>query len=420
MAKKTNSAEPIIEVSTAATWSRDMADFAEKRQAEKDASDADAAPAQPAGALTDWNTVLEKRKQHNSPEAVRARAEAREQAARNASAPDEAAVESAAVDLVREARAATQVVTTAELDDVSRTGQLVGIARHSQFMEATNRVIWLKTMQQLKMSGEYKHLPMQNAQGELVRPKNFAELCAVMGSSRSKVDEDLQNLAVFGGTLLEEQGRLGISYPELRAMRAGMQALPEDGQREVREIIDTAAKSGDKGELLAALSEMGVYNATLAKERDEAKAQMEAQKKVQSKTAKRANELEIRLEQALNPASESERQKNLADARAAFRDQLDMDCNALVGLVSTLCNHVGNTRKADTEREAHQGNSAARSDGATPIIDAALWEHTNARVLVAFDAIRALVLGAGLDLYDPDYADPDYGPMPHPENDAQQ
>ena len=329
---------------------------------------------------------------------------------------DEATLETAAVDMVREARAATQVVTSAELDAVARIGQLVGVARHSQFMEATNRVVWLKAMQELKKTGEYKNLPMQSAKGELVRPKNFAELCAAMGTSRSKVDEDLQNLALFGGTLLEEQGRLGISYPELRALRAGMQALPEDSQREVKDIIETAAKSGDKMELLAALSEMGVYNTTLTQERDEARAQVEAQKKVQSKTAKRANELEIRLEQALNPSSEDERQKNLADARAALREQLDTECSALVGLVSTLCNHVGNVRKEDTESAmAAQGDERRE-----PIIDAAMWEHINSRMVLAFESMRGLVLAAGMDVYAPDYADADYGPTSQPENDAQQ
>lgn len=323
---------------------------------------------------------------------------------------DEATLETAAVDMVRETRAATQVVTSAELDAVARIGQLVGVARHSQFMEATNRVVWLKAMQELKKTGEYKNLPMQSAKGEQVRPKNFAELCAAMGTSRSKVDEDLQNLALFGGTLLEEQGRLGISYPELRALRAGMQALPEDSQREVKDIIETAAKSGDKMELLAALSEMGVYNTTLTQERDAALAQVEAQKKVQSKTAKRANELEIRLEQALNPSSEDKRQKNLADARAALREQMDMECNALVGLVSTLCNHVGNVRKADTEGDERR----------EPIIDAAMWEHINARMVLAFESMRGLVLAAGMDVYAPDYADADYGPTPQSENDAQQ
>lgn len=328
---------------------------------------------------------------------------------RHANTAPDAALETAAMDMVRDARAATQVITSAELDAVARIAQLVGVARHSQFMEATNRVIWLKAMQQLKESGEYKNLPMQSSTGEMARPRNFAELCAAMGTSRSKVDEDLQNLAVFGDTLLKEQGKLGISYPELRALRAGIQGLPIDGQREVRDIIETAAKSGDKTELLAALSEMGVYNATLTKERDEARAQVDAQKKVQSKTARRANELEIRLEQALNPSSEDERQKNLADARAALREQLDGECNALVGLASTLCNHVGNVRKADTERDSD------------PVIDANMWDHINTRIAMAFDAMEGLALSAGLDVRPPDYAAAaDYIPTPQTENDAQQ
>lgn len=347
---------------------------------------------------TDWGAEFERRKQHNSPEAVKARAEAREAAKAAEVITDENALETAAVDMVREARENAPALAQSEADETAAVNQMVGMVIFGQGMEVTAKLAKLRVLGELKKAKNYKNVPIKNAQGEIVRPKNFEELCEAFGMARASVDRDLENIAVFGEGVLMAQKTLGIGYRQLSALRGTMGELPDAQQEQVRELIADAAQSNDKEVVLAALDEIGARNAKLSKERDEARAQVEAQKKVQSKTAKRANELEIRLEQALNPSSEDERQKNLADARAALREQLDGECNALVGLVSTLCNHVGNVRKADTERDSD------------PVIDAATWEHINARMVLAFDSMRGLVLAAGMDVYAPEYADADYGP----------
>lgn len=325
------------------------------------------------------------------------------------SEPDAAAVETAAVDMVRETRAATQMVTNEELGGISRVGKLVGMAQYAEVMENANRVARLKMLLHLKESGEYKNLPMENTKGELVRPKNFEELCVAVGTSRAKVEEDARNLSTFGERLLEGQKSLGIGYRELRALRSGMAALPEGEQKSVKALIEEAVSSGDKEEIYATLEEIGARNKKLHKELSETQKTLKSARDLQKKTRDKLDDLETRLGQALNPSSEDERQKNLADARAALREQLDGECNALVGLVSTLCNHVGNVRKADTERDSD------------PVIDAATWEHINARMVLAFDSMRGLVLAAGMDVYAPEYADADYGPHTgEPEQPSQQ
>lgn len=320
---------------------------------------------------------------------------------------DESSLETAAEDMVREARATTQMVTNEELGGISRVGRLVGMAQYAEVMENANRVARLKMLLHLKESGEYKNLPMENTKGELVRPKNFEELCVAVGTSRAKVEEDARNLSTFGERLLEGQKSLGIGYRELRALRSGMAALPEGEQKSVKALIEEAVSSGDKEEIYATLEEIGARNKKLHKELSETQKTLKSARDLQATIRDKADDLEIRLEQALNPSSEDERQKNLADARAALREQLDGECNALVGLVSTLCNHVGNVRKADTERDAD------------PVIDATTWDHINTRIAMAFDAMEALVLSAGLDVRPPDYADAGYNPTPQTENDAQ-
>jgi Membrane-bound metallopeptidase len=377
MAKKIQRPEPeaVPTSLNSDNWNSGMAAFAREQQAKKERNLDDV----PLGELpSEWQGEGDPRIWlHPSRAAATPDTDAQ---------PDVAAVETAAMDMVREARETAPALAQAEADETAAVNQMVGMVIFGQGMEITAKLAKLRVLGELKKAKNYKNVPIKNAQGEIVRPKNFEELCEAFGMARASVDRDLENIAVFGEGVLMAQKTLGIGYRQLSALRGTMGELPDAQQEQVRELIADAAQSNDKEVVLAALDEIGARNAKLSKERDEALAQVEAQKKVQSKTAKRANELEIRLEQALNPSSEDERQKNLADARAALRGQLDTECNALVGLVSTLCNHVGNVRKADTERDAD------------PVIDATMWEHINNRVSIMVQSMDDLIQSAGLDV----------------------
>lgn len=305
------------------------------------------------------------------------------------------AVDLAAATLVREARASTEVMTTAEIAGIARVGQFVGMARYAEFMETTNRVARLKTLLHLKDTGVYKNVPMQNTKGEMVRPKNFEELCVAVGTSRAKVEEDARNLAVFGDKLLEEQKNMGIGYRELRALRAGVASLPEEEQGAAKDRITQAVESGDKTAVRDLLEDLMEEKRVLAKKLSAAKKAVKAAEdqahvleQQRDEKSQKANDLEMQLTLALNPSSEDERQQNLHAARAAVRAQLDEECNSLVGIASTLCTHIGNVRKADTEGTVL----------GAPIIDVELWEHMNTRVALAMDSVSALLLSAGLDV----------------------
>ena len=93
-------------------------------------------------------------------------------------------------------------------------------------------------------SGVYKELPNINT---------WADYCKSIGLSRTKVDEDLNNLNTFGEEFLTTVGTFGLGYRELRSLSKQVKS----GNLEVRDsevIIDGEVISlDDKDELRDAL-----------------------------------------------------------------------------------------------------------------------------------------------------------------------
>jgi len=86
-----------------------------------------------------------------------------------------------------------------------QTGKLV------EKLAATASLMWLK---QLKESKIYRDLPGVGS---------WETLCEHLGLSRRKVDEDLQDLKIFGEELLAAYRRFSISYQDLRKLRYAAQ-----------------------------------------------------------------------------------------------------------------------------------------------------------------------------------------------------
>ncbi len=312
---------------------------------------------------------------------------------------DAAAPSAAATDLVRAARSAVAAAPAAELAGTARVNQLVGMARYAELMENANRVARLKAMLRLRESGEYKNLPVENTKGEIVCPRNFDDLCAAVGTSRGKVEEDARNLSFFGEKLLEQQKELGIGYRELRAMRAEIRDLPEDEQETAKGRMAQAVESGDKTAVRDLLEDLVDEKKALAQKLAEAgKAVRNAEdqatvlKMQRDEKSGKINDLEMRLTMALNPATEDERRKNLNAARSALCARLDGMCNSLAGNAASMSNCIINARKSDTESA-----DCAEGGPCDPVIDAAMWEHINSRVSIMCRTLRGLLLDAGLD-----------------------
>ena len=183
------------------------------------------------------------------------------------------------------ATALTGAVTAQQVHSSESVGQL----RAFYFMEQFSNIAKLKLLAELKESKAYKGQQALNAKGELVEMNTFDDVCEVLGISRSKALEDLQNLAMFGEEFLEASQRLGLGYRQLRQLRA----LPEDTRQLV--IEGEAVRSNDPEALKDLLEDLAARNAAIRKEKEDLAADLAARDKVLEDKGRKLDEAQTEL-----------------------------------------------------------------------------------------------------------------------------
>lgn len=274
-------------------------------------------------------------------------------------------------------------VTSGEMDATMLVLESRGAMQQAQFIETVSRTSMLARLAHIKESKTYKGAHVRDKDGNIVRIKTWDDYCRALGMSRAKVDEDLANLATFGGNLLKMQDALGIGYRDLRKMRANMASLPENAQEAIRAEIEQAS---DKEELLAALDEMGARNARLAAEKKE----MEKQLATNDRLLKEAREKEYRtrqeMEKALNPASLSDEESAAEKQMESLRAMISGKCVALENAGTALAAAFGRML-------SDEGRGRLTDD---QLDELAAW--ANERLGMACARLAGALLAAGADV----------------------
>lgn len=180
--------------------------------------------------------------------------------------------------------------------------------------------------------------------------------CRAIGSSKTKVDEDLLNLRAFGEDAMQQLSSIGAGYRDLRKLRA----LPDDTRAGLLESHEAkqALASGDKDALRELIEDMAVWHAKAqeasAKKITELSADLAAKDKLLAADRKRIDML----------ASEVERVKSEpADERiAALRKDLagvGFEIEALL-----LNKFLPVLQEINDHERAHGGDSAGPMLGA--------------------------------------------------------
>lgn len=124
--------------------------------------------------------------------------------------------------------------------------QMLGQIQMSRSFAKFADVVGLSKLQIIKENKIYRAVAGQkgidSAGNEIADVGTWEGFCAALGTSKTKVDEDLLNLKTFGEDALEQMQRTGIGYRDLRQFRR----LPADQKSELIE----AAKAGDTATLL--------------------------------------------------------------------------------------------------------------------------------------------------------------------------
>ena len=191
------------------------------------------------------------------------------------------------------AQAQTAVNTLALVEEAKQgygqhrdlANQMLGQIQMSLSFAKFADVVGLSKLKVIKENKIYRALAGQKAVdvngNEIADVGTWEGFCAALGTSKTKVDEDLLNLKSFGEEALEQMQRVGIGYRELRQYRR----LPEDQKQALIEV----AKAGDKEGFVELAEEIMVKH---AKEKEALTQQLEAKDHRIAENSQRINELE--------------------------------------------------------------------------------------------------------------------------------
>lgn len=256
----------------------------------------------------------------------------RRPAAQSGAAPAPA-VEQQAAGLVADLRRDSITMPRQELAQSLHMAGATGMIAAFQYNETANRVAMLKLFAQIRDSKAYKGASVADRNGETRVVSTWEEFCTAHGYSKRKIDEDLQNLAAFGGDFMEMQEKLGLGYRDLRLLRNGIAALPPE---ERQAVLDDVAAADDSEEVKARLADLRLELAKARADRKELEADMQAKDKVSKEKSEKLDRLEEQVAR-LTSMSPDERQKALDEKNLAATATLDRLCNDVMQAALAVC-----------------------------------------------------------------------------------
>lgn len=137
---------------------------------------------------------------------------------------------------------AVSVIEAGYSEERDLANQMLGQIQMSRAISKFTDVVSLQKLSHIKQTKMYRALAgkkgIDRDGNEIADVGTFDGFCRALGTSASKVDEDLTNLKAFGEEALEQLTSIGAGYRELRQYRR----LPEDQKTALIEV----AKAGDK------------------------------------------------------------------------------------------------------------------------------------------------------------------------------
>lgn len=139
---------------------------------------------------------------------------------------------------------------------------MLGQAQFAEFVEKVSAIGRIKLWAHLKETKKYKGLMLIDINGNRRHVGTWEEFCQSQGKSRSAIDEDIQNLNIFGEEFLEQSKKIGLTSRDLRQLRK----LPHEDQTVL--INGEEVKNADRESLLEILDDMSAKHVKEKTERD--------------------------------------------------------------------------------------------------------------------------------------------------------
>jgi hypothetical protein len=183
-------------------------------------------------------------------------------------------------------------------DERDTLNQMIGQIQMTGAIAKLTTVVGLTKLAHIKETRMYKALAgkkgVDRNGAEIADVGTWEGFCLAIGTTRQKADEDILNLKIFGEEALEDLGRIGAGYRDLRQFRR----LPEDEKTALIEV----AKAGDKEAFVELAEEIITKNArekdALQQSLNNTMADYEAQAEVLSKKSQELDATKVELAQA--------------------------------------------------------------------------------------------------------------------------
>jgi hypothetical protein len=229
------------------------------------------------------------------------------------------------LDVGREAEALARQWSAEQFECARMIGQMQTLKAFADFSTAG----YIRLFQHVKEAKAYRGLSVPLPDGSTRVINSFADFCELMGTSRSKVDEDLDLAAKFGEAFFESAKTAGISYRDLRALRAA----PEDVREEAKKLSD------DPEALKILIDEQGAQNTKLRKSLEEKNKTLEAREKLLAEKNKALDDVKTELNKLKSLSVEDREQlaaAKHAEARKAVLDAGNIFIGAGLKFFNTL------------------------------------------------------------------------------------
>ncbi len=220
--------------------------------------------------------------------------------------------------------------------------EVVGMFKTHKISEQFNKTLCTIKLREIRESKEYKNLTILDVNGQPAIINSWAEFCRALGTSKEKVDKDIQNLNTFGQEFMQLSESLGLSYRQLQRMR---QNMTNPALTESEKLALAEAKNKDPNELLMMLEDLqdkqAIFEdkqAKLEETIEELKKDNESKAELIEKKTKKINMYELKTTESAKQVEknrlfntlEMEFSKNIAflqNAKVAFLEGLRLQEN---------------------------------------------------------------------------------------------
>lgn len=183
--------------------------------------------------------------------------------------------------------------------------EVVGMFKAHKISEQFNKTLQTVKLREIRERKEYKGLTLTNIHGEPVTVNSWEEFCKSLGTSKEKIDKDIQNLNTFGQEFMQLSESIGLSYRELRRMRQNM-LNPMLSEKEKLALEE--AKGKDPQELLGMLEELQDKQASLEEKVKNLEEENSAKAELIAKKTKQNEKLELDLAKIVKESPENLKQ----------------------------------------------------------------------------------------------------------------